>query len=74
MFVQAFKVDGVRKLLVVNKEGSPRAIDLGSEVTAGAKVRYIAADEPWSAIRNNTWGAMAGRVPGWFAGVVILDS
>jgi hypothetical protein len=73
VFVQAFKVDGVRKLLVVNKEADPRAIKLGAEVSEGSQVRYIAADEPWSAIRNSTWGAIAGTVPGWFAGVVILE-
>ena len=55
VFAQAIEVDGVRKLLVVNKQATARTLR-AEGVAATAPMRFIAADDPWSPIRNSTWG------------------
>ena len=70
VFAQAIEVDGVRKLLVVNKQATARTLR-AEGVAATAPMRFIAADDPWSPIRNSTWGK--GELPGFFVGVVRLE-
>ena len=70
VFMQAIEVDGLRKALVVNKQATARTLH-AEGLAATAPMRFIAADDPWSPIRNATWGD--GELPGFFVGVVRLE-
>lgn len=72
VFTQAIHVDGLRKLLVVNKQATSQTLHVDDPaMSASTPMRYIAADEPWSPIRNGTWGT--GVLPPYFTGVVHLQ-
>ena len=70
VFMQAIEGNGVRKALVVNKQATARTLH-AEGVAATAPMRFIAVDDPWSPIRNATWGD--GELPGFFVGVVRLE-